>query len=459
MDTWTIERVQGLAPDAASAKAGQGQAKASKWPLLGRSDSSVWGEVQGSGKRPYQVRIDLGEPAFKCTCPSRKFPCKHALGLLFLMAEGSDAIGVAEPPDWVTEWLQGRSDRQEKAKAKAEAKAAEPADPAAQAKRLAKREAKVRAGVEELGRWLVDVMRHGLAAAQTQPADYWERASGRLVDAQAPGLARMVAEVGAMVGVGDWQDRFMRRLGRLYLAVEGYRRQDTLDPAVREDLRSIVGWTQPKDELLAGPGVAGRWCVAGRTIEEDGRMTTQRTWLIGQANGRVALLLDFSVAGRPLDTSLAVGMAFDGELAFYPGATGQRAIVKARTDGQTPIERLAGHDRVALALDDYAGALAVNPWLECWPISLSGVTIRRVSKVSGKRWVAIDARGEALPMASGTSELWSLLSVSGGGAVSLFGEWDGDVLSPMGACVGGVYYTWPSHGTRGGRTMLARVTR
>nr|WP_279163542.1 SWIM zinc finger family protein [Rhodococcus erythropolis] len=32
--------------------------------------------------------VDLRGPAYKCSCPSRKFPCKHALGLLVEWSEG-----------------------------------------------------------------------------------------------------------------------------------------------------------------------------------------------------------------------------------------------------------------------------------------------------------------------------------------------------------------------------------
>ena len=79
---WTPEQIVALAPDAGSVKAGRELATARKWVSLGRSEQAVWGECQGSGAKPYQTKIDLSEPAFQCSCPSRKFPCKHALGLL-----------------------------------------------------------------------------------------------------------------------------------------------------------------------------------------------------------------------------------------------------------------------------------------------------------------------------------------------------------------------------------------
>src|SRR5262245_48655891 len=116
---WSVDHVLGLAPDEGSAKAGQGLARASKWKELGQSDQPLWGAIQGSGKDPYRVRVDLSEPAFKCSCPSRKFPCKHGIGLLLILAEQPQAIPQRTPPDWVAEWLAQRTKRQETKAARA----------------------------------------------------------------------------------------------------------------------------------------------------------------------------------------------------------------------------------------------------------------------------------------------------------------------------------------------------
>ena len=43
---------------------------------------------------PYRTVADLAGPASKCTCPSRKFPCKHALGLMLV----ETAAPLAEAP-------------------------------------------------------------------------------------------------------------------------------------------------------------------------------------------------------------------------------------------------------------------------------------------------------------------------------------------------------------------------
>src|SRR5215211_7519218 len=95
----TPEQVLTLAPDPASANAGKKLANAKSWQNLGQSAIALWGECQGSAL--YQVRVDLRDTTVRCSCPSRKFPCKHGLGLLVLAAGSPAAVPKGEPPDWV----------------------------------------------------------------------------------------------------------------------------------------------------------------------------------------------------------------------------------------------------------------------------------------------------------------------------------------------------------------------
>src|SRR6266576_2751110 len=100
-----------LAPDASAASAARSCTNAAKWVTLGRSEIALWGEFQGSGSKPYQTQVDLRGPTFKCSCPSRKFPCKHGLGMMLVLAERGESIASKEPPAWVAEWLAGREAR------------------------------------------------------------------------------------------------------------------------------------------------------------------------------------------------------------------------------------------------------------------------------------------------------------------------------------------------------------
>jgi hypothetical protein len=196
---WTVEQVLALAPDASSAKSGKDLSAARKWKTLGANDACAWGTIQGSGAKPYQASIDFAGPAFKCTCPSRKFPCKHGLGLFLILAQQPAAMTEKSPPAWTTEWLSKRVEKEEKKAAKLAAPETPP-DPetaakaaAAAEKRAAARESKVSAGLDDLGVWLSDLVRTGFAALPGKASSFWETPAARLVDAQAPGLARRVS--------------------------------------------------------------------------------------------------------------------------------------------------------------------------------------------------------------------------------------------------------------------------
>ncbi len=78
-----------LAPDPASRRAAAGLARPACWTDAGTAGDLVWGRCAGSGKQPYQTVVDLAGPAYRCSCPSRKFPCKHALALLLTWAGGA----------------------------------------------------------------------------------------------------------------------------------------------------------------------------------------------------------------------------------------------------------------------------------------------------------------------------------------------------------------------------------
>ena len=94
--SYTPEQVIALAPNAASAKAGQSLATARKWSARGCDERAVWGECLGSGREPYRTQIDLAEPAFRCSCPSHKFPCKQrARPLPPLRGRGADLRAVS----------------------------------------------------------------------------------------------------------------------------------------------------------------------------------------------------------------------------------------------------------------------------------------------------------------------------------------------------------------------------
>ncbi len=450
----TVEQILALAPDAASAKSGRDLGVARKWVTLNRNESKdggaelIWGECQGSGKSPYRTQIDTGEPAFKCTCPSRRFPCKHALGLFLLLLSEPAAFTIRETPDWVREWREARSTRAQKQAEKAtkvsfdESAEVDPAvSAAATAKRIAARERKVAAGLSELELWLCDIVRQGLASLQGKPASFWEAAAARLIDAQAPGAARLVRMMGGLPTSGDgWERHLLHRMSLLHLLIEGYKRQAELAPEQAADVRTLVGWTTDGIEIKAREGVDDYWLVVGRVAEDEDRLRIERTWLWGAHCDRAALVLNFMPVGQSraalTPQSLFVpGDCFKGEMTFFPSAHPLRALVKERADTDSAEgERLGnafrteiGFAELSTAVAAYTAALARNPWLERFPLLMRGVTPQH----DGDRWLMRDAANCCLPLAKQFDGGWRLLAESGGRPLWLFGEWDGGTLLPL----------------------------
>ena len=104
---WTTDQVLALASDSASRKAGSKLATPGPWSGTGSSrEGMVWGLCRGGAGTPYRTAVDVAPavggsgPAYTCSCPSRKFPCKHALGLLLLWAGGEEAVPTGREPKW-----------------------------------------------------------------------------------------------------------------------------------------------------------------------------------------------------------------------------------------------------------------------------------------------------------------------------------------------------------------------
>ncbi|WP_059078990.1 SWIM zinc finger family protein [Streptomyces scabiei] len=423
---WTAEQVLALAPDAASRKAGSKLAAAGPWSGTGSSDEgTVWGLCKGSGSKPYQTIIDVADsagPAYKCGCPSRKFPCKHALGLLLLWAGDATAVPSGQAPDWAQQWLSGRRTRAAARTTRTgAASGATSADPEAARRRAERRADRVTAGATELEQRLTDLFRGGLAAAEQAGYGLWEETAARMVDAQAPGLAARVRELGAVPGSGPgWPARLLEECALLHLLDQGWLRRDALPKGLAATVGSRIGLTGSPD----GPPVHDRWLALAQydTSDTHSSLTTRRIWLHGLGSGRTALLLSYGAAGRAPELSLPVGLAFEAEVSAYPGAGQLRAALGERFTAPEPSAARPPGITPAEAAARYGAALRDDPWLDSFPVTLGRV----VPVPDGDCWQLADADGDlALPLTSSAHSrpgLWRLLSLSGGLPVTVFGE-------------------------------------
>ncbi len=440
MTMMTVEQVEALSPDAASLKRARGLATERHWVSLGVSEDALWGECQGSGKKPYRTQVALSDFAAKCSCPSRKFPCKHALALMLLAAAGASGIKKTSPPDWVAEWIKKRARRAEAKAAKAQSEPKTEEDLKALKKaakrRAKKREALAHEGVQALQLWLKDLAHLGLADIKNLPASVWEDQAARMVDSQIPGAARLIREMAeALASETDWPPRLLLRLGRLFLLTRAYQKLESLSDLEEAEVRALLGWTITQEELIESePAVAddGLGCDVQTDEESQTGVRTQIAWLWGRETRQPAQILNFAYRNQPLDISLIAGRAFRGELVYYPGALPLRALFKEKQVLDSAFEP-AGYKTLSGFLSAYADALGRDPWIEDYPVILQAVT----PVLTNDRWYVCDAAGEALPLPEKYAAGWSLFSLSGGAPLTVFALWDGWVLLPKTAWLDG----------------------
>lgn len=166
-------------------------------------DTFYMGECKGSGKKNYVVSadyIDEAQPVFRCTCPSRQFPCKHSLALLFEMAAQKE-FSVGEIPQDILDKRQKKEAREAKKQAGSQAK------PATEKSRKASKAAKTRKikkqleGLQLLRQLTAGLLNGGLAAMGSVSLKTYRDLAKQLGDYYLPGpliyLNRLILEMEA----------------------------------------------------------------------------------------------------------------------------------------------------------------------------------------------------------------------------------------------------------------------
>src|SRR5258705_13589037 len=246
---------------------------------------------------------DLRDLGNKCTCPSRKFPCKHVLGLLWLKAEAVVPFAPADTPAWVSDWLGRRragagtpkappstvpaADKDLRAAQQAEPELVE--DPketarreAAAAKRSEDTERAILDALDALEQWIGDQLRMGLSAFVDDVTGGCRRIAARLVAGKAAVLAGRIDELpGRLLALppGDRARGAVVELGKLVLLARAFR----ATPRDAE-IRRAVAASETRESVLSNPEtlrVNARWEVLAEQVQtRRGGLVSQTTWLV-----------------------------------------------------------------------------------------------------------------------------------------------------------------------------------
>jgi hypothetical protein len=430
----TPDQITAIAPDAASLKAGRDLGSPRKWQSLGGDEEALWGLAMGSGKDPYQTRVSLADLATKCSCPSRKFPCKHALGLMFIATGEPTALTQKERPPWVTEWLDARAAREEKSASRATEKSSATVDEKAATKRREQRESRVGEGVALLRQSLLDLVREGLAGSAARDPSTWENLARRMIDCQAPGLAGNLRHIGDTILCDPQVDTELPlELGRLYLLLHTISQAaDHPNAAVRNEALAQIGGRSGND-ASAAESVDDEWFVAGRRVEERDRLITSATWLFGARSGRWARVLRFAPHPQTVVEPWPVGSTVKTTLSFQPGLFPMRAT--PQHDGHAVMSPLppCRENGIDGLLDRFAAALAANPFLRSIPFLMPLFPAARANYLS-------DSNNVSLPWDTTTEGALRVDCICGGAPTVMCGDWDGRAIRLLAILDGGVWF-------------------
>lgn len=462
----SLQVIEALAPDQGALAAAGKLRKPSQWLSLSfdQHSQTAWAECQGSGANPYRVIVDIDDHGYKCTCPSRKFPCKHSLALMWLYVETPERFVAGTPAEWVDEW-QGRRRRrgnapQDEAAATApraslakvagqaedevaavDDAAARQRNAAAAAKRKAQTDAAIAQGLDDLQQWLLDQLQSGLAVFVEEAPARCRRIASRLVDAKAPTLASRLDEMPSRLLALPARLRLpaaQHELGQLHLLAQAWRAQP--DDA---DARAGVVQAPTREAILADAGtrhVAGPWRVLGTEVEtrRDG-MVGQSTWLRhGHDGGRFALLQDFfpASAGRR-SAAFDAGQRLDMTVSFHPGRHPLRgalntAAIAAAASGEETAPPAPGGD----LLRPHRHHLALVPWAQRTPLALGSGQVARDAE--GGDWWLPEGGAAPLPLAA-LDEVAAWRGLRASSAVAVWNGWQATLLM-LETALGEVYF-------------------
>lgn len=416
--------VDAAAPNAEAAKNGRGLVLKNKFAVLriDEEQTILFGECQGSGKEPYRCSCDFirpDKPTHRCSCPSRQFPCKHCVGLMYAYALKRPFATAAVPDE-----IQAK---REKIQARAEKKEAEPDKPKqTNLGALAKKIKAQLEGIDVLERLACDLVRIGIGNMNAKLAAEMEQQAKQLGNAYLPGAQAALHkytqlfadETGAFANQpSQARERIfsdaLDQLGRLHSLVKqgrAYLQRRLDDPALKPETDSaIAAWLGHAWQLaeLKEAGLVETAAelvqLAFNTHDDVARKEYVDTgvWMT-LGNGRIRITQNF----RPYKAARHIKIddsffqvAQTPELCVYPGDANPRI----RWEGMIPrpleprdFETIRRHGKpdFAALVKEIKGQLKA-PLADKQPIA--ALNFSRLGRV-GNTFVAEDAAGNRLAM-------------------------------------------------------------
>lgn len=154
-------------------------------------DTLIYGECKGSGAKPYYTSADfMGDtPVFRCSCPSRQFPCKHSIAIMFDWLAGKN-FEVSEVPDDI---VSKRKRIENKAKKAESGETPKPKKPNTSA--VKKKLKKQREGLELAESFVNDILSRGISSINNASCSQYQALAKQLGDYYLPEPQAIMLEI------------------------------------------------------------------------------------------------------------------------------------------------------------------------------------------------------------------------------------------------------------------------
>ncbi len=245
----TEELIRSLAPNQNAISNAQKISRTGGFVTLYQTENKdlIFGECKGSGKSGYHTSADFSgdTPVFRCSCPSRQFPCKHSLAIMYEWVSGKN-FEVAEIPEDIARKREKITKRKEKAK---EEEKTGPKKPSKTSLAAAKKKLqKQLEGLELAETFVTDLLNRGVSSINGSSSASYKNLAKQLGDYYLPELQAIMLEIITVAEELSEQpdDRELNRLVMLCVRLSSSVKKSK--EYIQTKLES--GNVQPEDSIL-----------------------------------------------------------------------------------------------------------------------------------------------------------------------------------------------------------------
>ncbi len=423
--------IASFAPDSSSFSNGESLVRKGNFIKLCKDTENtvIFGECSGSGSKPYFVSVDFinpESPIARCSCPSRKIPCKHAIGIMIAFADGK-AFAEAEIPEDIKskrEKIQKREEKQQKTAESDDSLDAPKKAKKTNAAALAKKIQSQLEGLSIAESLIITIVRDGFGGANAKTNAEIEKQARQMGDHFLPGVQQELLDLFFILSKEDREASYTQayeQITRIYALIKKgreYLHQKLENPAMERDTKSEIEaalghpW---KLTELAEAGLAEQDArlvqLAFSVYENNAAKETVETGIWINLNdgfiGETKNIIPFKAKKHIAQQDSIMGVLYTSALYKYPGTINRRI----RWEGYT-LQDIRAEDYQKIleaAAPEFPPLLKQlkdqlkNPLSDKAPFSL--VRFSNIGELEGDLLIE-DAQGNSIVLKNADEEGW-----------------------------------------------------